>query len=160
MRSTLRLLVLAAAMLLCAASAVQQQPAQQPAAGGGGQTMGGGGSDPTGCTDACLHYLQCKGSQDQAVFGQCVSDCRQMGANPADLFAYAQTDCATAIQIVEGGGGGGMQGGQQGACTADCTGCVWDGTSCYYHATAVGAGSVSYCDACCCAPGGPAQRWD
>jgi hypothetical protein len=147
----IRSLVLLGAFALAAASVqqAQPQPSGPPAAGGG-------------CQDACAHYLQCRGVADGNLLASCTQECQQGNPDPNTLVQYTQLDCATAIQLVEGSGGpgGGQPGGAPaGGCNADCTGCVWDGSSCYQRAMAA-MGSVIECAACCCAPGGPAPRWD
>ena len=151
----MRALLLIAAVVLVAGSASQppQQQQGQPEAQ----------QDPTGCGAACYHYLNCKGIQDGNMHAQCVGESQARGVDPSQTYAFTQMDCATAIYTVESqmqqGGEGGQPQQQGGQCNADCHGCVWDGSTCYYHA-ASGAGVVSECDACCCAPGGPAKRWD
>lgn len=156
----MRLIVLVAAALLVAGSATQQQ--QQPQQGAPPEAQ----QDSSGCGTACAHYLNCKGIQDANLYGQCTAECQMQMANgqitPQQAAMYAQLDCVTAISVIEeqqGGGQGGQPQEQGGTCNADCHGCVWDGSTCYYHA-ASGAGVVSECAACCCAPGGPAKRWD
>jgi hypothetical protein len=132
-------------------------PPAEPANAGTAQQ----GGDPSGCGAGCDHYLGCKGITDQATWAQCNDECVAANMDPAVIADYTQTDCATAIQLVEGEGGM-QQGGEapaNGACTADCHGCVWDGTECYYNASAA-MGATQACEACCCAEGGPAPRWD
>ncbi len=140
-----------------AACVVQQQPQPQPAGGTGGTD-----TYASDCGAACEHYLACKGIDDQAQWSQCTNECQSSTElDPAVVAEYPQYDCATAIQLVEGGGGGEVEGGTEGSgtCNADCTSCVWDGSSCYSNSMAA-MGTVIECEACCCAPGGPAPRWD
>ena len=107
MRNALRVLLVAAATVLSLASATQPQYQNPPPAGTQpGTTMSGGPGGPAGpagtCESACGHYYQCKGSSDQVAFQDCVARCMQQRPDPAGLGQYAQTDCATAISLMEG----------------------------------------------------------
>ena len=160
-----RLLVMGAAVALGAASAVQQQQQQQGQPPGGAAQPGAPGGGESACAPACDHYFMCAGlAADEQQRSECIYSCEQQQFDPQQLAVYPTLDCATALEVVHGNGGGfggGGAGGEApaGACNADCHGCVWDGSTCYYHA-ASGAGIVSECAACCCAEGGPAKRWD
>lgn len=105
------------------------------------------------CNEACAHYLACKGVADPGVQADCVSRCVHAKYSPQILASFVQTDCASAIAIVEGqqkaGGGGG------GATGKECQGCVWDGSSCIWMSSSNwGSGPYSgawtSCNAYCC----------
>jgi len=158
----MRILSIVGALVVILGSAACVPPPQQgdPSTAGSSQAS----DDPSGCGAGCQHYLGCKGINDEQQWVACHDDCVAQNMDPALIAEFTQTDCATAIQMVEGGGmeGGEGQGEQQGgtgACTADCTGCVWDGSMCYHHAMSM-MGSTQECESCCCAEGGSAQRWD
>src|SRR5688572_1902956 len=142
MRTLLRLLVLTGALAASTGSAIKQQQPQPAPEPQGGAT----------CETACWHYLECKGlAGNPAAEHQCATECNARGVTQAELDQYVMLDCPTAIQVVEGGGETGAPATGDpgaGACNADCHGCVWDGSTCYYHA-ASGAGVVTECSACC-----------
>jgi len=71
---------------------------------------------------------------------------------PQALSGYEQTDCATAIRVVEGGGNTNPSNASSGS---DCAGCVWDGSSCIWLSSSdwgAGAYSGGYtsCSSSCC----------
>lgn len=105
------------------------------------------------CEASCAHYLQCKGLPgDAEETAECVGECRNMKLTPQALAGYEKTDCATAIQVVEGNAKGGAP--QQRP--SECNGCVWDGSSCIWLSSSNwGAGPYSgawsSCNAACCA---------
>lgn len=107
---------------------------------------------PGTCEASCVHYLQCKGIfGDAQEMQECVGECRNMKLMAQALAGYEQTDCATAIRVVEGSGNSGNSG-----ASADCKGCVWDGGSCIWLSSSDwGAGPYSgaytSCNAGCCA---------
>jgi hypothetical protein len=146
-------------MLLCAlalaagSAAPDQQQGQQQQ----------GGQDPSGCDVFCNHYLGCKGIQDPNTWQTCYGECRQANADPNMLYQYAQTDCATAISMIDGNGGqqGQPQGqpqGQQGGPrpgSKECEGCVRDGDSCIWASqgnwgAGPYSGAVTDCARSCC----------
>ncbi len=140
-------------VMVVGACVVQQQAQPEQASSDG--------SDPTGCGAACAHYLECKGIDDEQQWTMCTNECQSSTElDPAVVAQYPSLDCATAIELVESNQGGAAESGNQGgACNADCTSCVWDGSSCYSNSMAA-MGTVIECEACCCAEGGPAPRWD
>jgi hypothetical protein len=104
--------------------------------------------------------LQCFGQDTASSRASCNNECAQRQATTEQLAQVQGATCEQIAQYFQGqqqqgpynfGAAGGA--GAGGGCTADCTGCVWDGSSCYH-------GTGLACDACCCAPGGPAPRWD
>ncbi|GEM_PF-5735332 len=108
---------------------------------------------PGTCEASCVHYLQCKAIYADAEEMQtCVGDCRGMRLTPQALSGYEQTDCATAIRVVEGGGNTNPSNASSGS---DCAGCVWDGSSCIWLSSSdwgAGAYSGGYtsCSSSCC----------
>ena len=145
------MLLLVTAVVLSLASAPQPQ-AQPVAATPYGQ-------DPSGCDLACNHYLECKGIHDDGLYSQCIGGCQQQGVTHEMSVQYAQTDCQTAVQMVEsqggmGGGGGGGGGGPRPG-DKECQGCKkWDDLCQYVVETATGSGPysgmVTDCPATCC----------
>jgi hypothetical protein len=140
MRNVGRVSILVCALALSVGSAApdQGQPQQQQ-----GGYAGGGGQDPSGCDVFCNHYLGCKGIQDPNTWQACHGECLKANADPNLLYQYAQTDCATAVSMIDGNGQqGGMQqqpqGGQQQQGggprpgSKECDGCVRDGDSCVW----------------------------
>lgn len=106
---------------------------------------------PTPCEASCGHYLECRGLDDEQL-APCVSRCERLHYSARDHANYQRTDCATAIQIVEGGGNSG--GGSQPR-SSDCNGCVWDGSACIWLSQSNwGAGPYSgaalSCASSCC----------
>ena len=120
---------------------------------------------PPTCAGACEKTLKCMGAFNAAEQAACIADCSKHTANPQKLAQLNAMDCVTLLSTLKGGGGGGASGGGAApkpatACNADCYGCVWDGSQCYYlNGSMIGAGTVT-CAACCCAKGGPAKRWE
>lgn len=120
------------------------------------QSTGPGAVQPqaaSGCDGACTHYLQCKGVMDVYAQQNCVNECYARQYDEQTLAQFQQTDCASAIQFVDGGDGGGGQGGA--AQSADCQGCVRDGDSCIWLSQSNwGAGpysgAASSCSPSCC----------
>jgi hypothetical protein len=117
------------------------------------------------CERGCKKLLGCANAGDDQL-DPCISAC-MAGTPPAkdDVAKLEDMSCAEIAASAGGPSGGGMSGtaapaaptGPAGnGCTADCRGCVGDGTSCY--AAAGGANGIP-CEACCCAPGGPAPTW-
>ncbi len=104
--------------------------------------------------------LQCFGQDDQSSRESCNAECARRGATTDQLAQVQGATCEQIAQYFQGqqqgqvdwGAASGGTGGTGGACP-DCAGCVWDGSSCYH-------GTGLACDSCCCAPGGPAPRWD
>lgn len=125
-----------------------------PSCGDGSGSQGGGGAGTSGtagttsgtCQGACAHYLGCKGVSDAASVQTCTTSCDAQGYAATDLADFERTDCATAIQFVEGTSGGGATGG------TNCSGCVWDGSACTWFSASGAAlsGLVQPCDAACC----------
>jgi hypothetical protein len=112
-----------------------------------GSQSGGGG----GCADACTKILGCVGVTSGEDQTDCVTRCEQ--GDGARVAQIARLGCDEIIAELGAQLGGGQQAAEQpagGGCTADCTGCVGDGTSCY--AAAGGAHGIP-CDACCCSSG-------
>ncbi len=152
MRELAAIGILVTAAVLSLASAQQQQN-QPPMAYG---------QDPTGCDLACSHYLECKGIHDDNLYSQCIGGCQQQGVDRQQSMQYAQTDCATAVQMVDnqggmgaGGGGGQPAGGGPRPGDKECQGCKkWDNLCQYIVETAVGSGPysgmVTDCPATCC----------
>ncbi|GAC1540726.1 MAG: hypothetical protein NVS3B10_05370 [Polyangiales bacterium] len=157
-----------AVVLLAAASACRHHKGPKGAKGhdDDGAAQGPGGESgstqnaPGGagsCETSCQHYLQCKNNFDPSVQGQCVAKCGQMHLTRASLLVFEATDCAAAISAVEGastGHNGATGAGSSGS--ADCKGCVWDGSSCIWLSSGNwGAGPYSGaaadCEARCCA---------
>lgn len=114
------------------------------------------------CERGCTKLLGCiPNAADQQ--DTCVSTCIA-GARPMSQ-AQIETLEATSCEDLARGGMPGLAGPGPGApapapaarrCAADCTGCVGDDSSCYM---AAGGANGIPCDACCCAPGGPAPTW-
>jgi hypothetical protein len=112
----------------------------------------GGGS----CDAACGHYLQCKDMDNTQNRATCTKNCEGMNLSQADLASYMQTECATAITMVEGNGqqGGGSSSG--GSKSSACDGCVRDGNECVWISQGnwgsqnAYSGAVSTCDSSCC----------
>jgi hypothetical protein len=107
---------------------------------------------PSGTCDAsCAHYLQCKGLPgDAEETRECVAECHNMKLTQQALAGYEQTDCATAIQVVEGAATN-----RSPQKSTECNGCVWDGSSCIWLSSSNwGAGpysgAYSSCNASCC----------
>jgi hypothetical protein len=72
-----------------------------------------------------------------------------MGKSSSELAQYEQTDCATAVQLIEGQPSGGTQKSDQ------CKGCVSDGSSCVWASQSDWgqgpySGAVMDCDPSCC----------
>lgn len=118
------------------------------------------------CERGCKKLLGCAHAPDTEQ-DSCVQACT--AATPPDQASVEKLEATSCDEIMAGAGGALGQGAAPGAagpaapaapanpgCTADCRGCVGDGTSCY--AAAGGANGIP-CDACCCAPGGPAPTW-
>lgn len=116
-------------------------------------------SESNGCNASCAHYLQCKNLTDRGSYDACVMQCARMHYSETNLASYAQTDCATAITIVEGSPQQQQQ--QQRAPqqkSSECNGCVWDGSSCVWVSqsnwgtgpNSPYSGAVSSCNAYCC----------
>jgi hypothetical protein len=107
------------------------------------------------CDASCEHYLQCRANGGNAdAQQQCVAACAKMRLSSQQLSGFEQTDCASAIAIVEGQGGT-QSGGAKKSSSSACTGCVWDGSSCIWMSQSnwgAGAysGAYSSCDAACC----------
>ena len=152
--------VLLTATVLSLASAQPQQQQQQPA-----MAPAPYGQDPTGCDVACNHYMQCKGIHDDNLYGQCIGGCQPTNPDRQQMYQYAQTDCQTAVQMVDsqgGMGGGGQQVGAGGGAGGgprpgdkECQGCKkWDDLCQYVVETAVGSGPysgmVTDCAPTCC----------
>jgi hypothetical protein len=59
---------------------------------------------PTGtCAGACAHYVDCKGTpEDDAMYGACVDECREIYDDPQTLAAYEQLACEDAVAFIEG----------------------------------------------------------
>ena len=159
MLDTTRLVPALGALFAAVALSCAVQPAPTSGGNAGAGNAGGGGD----CNAACQHYLGCKGINTADAYDQCLYDCAQENPSAEEVNAFVQLDCYTAIQAIEEGGDEGWEEDTgvdtQGACN-DCQGCMWDGETCYSGHAAAGAGTTIECDACCCAEGGPAQRWD
>lgn len=144
------------AMTCVPASQPQQQTYANapPPPNGGAPTYPGGGAS---CDSVCAHILQCFGTDNANSRMTCNQDCFQRQATTEQLAQVQGATCEQIAQYFQGQQNGqvdfGAAGNNGGGCTADCTGCVWDGSSCYH-------GTGLACDSCCCAPGGPAPRWD
>jgi hypothetical protein len=155
MRNIIGVGILAVAVALSVASAAPDQQQQQ-----GGYQQGAYG-DPTGCGPACAHYYQCKGMPDPNLIAQCQGSCQQQNPDPGLLAQYTQTDCYTAVSMVEqqgGMGGGGYQGGQQagpGPGSKECEGCKRWGEQCAWASesnwgSGPYSGAVQDCPQSCC----------
>ena len=124
---------------------------------------------PATCAGTCEKTLRCMNAWSDTEQAACVAECSQHATNSAKLAELNAKDCNSLLSTLKGGGAANnnakpstSSGGAapQQACKADCYGCVWDGTSCYYlNGSMIGSGTV-YCAACCCAKGGPAKRWE
>jgi len=92
---------------------------------------------------------------DERTMNACIQQCVKMRYSAADLASYQQTDCATAISIVEGTG---TQQQSSGSKSSECQGCVWDGSSCVWISQGNWgsgpnnpySGAVSSCNSYCC----------
>jgi hypothetical protein len=114
---------------------------------------------PSGlCARGCTKLLGClPGAESQQ--DACVQACLAGHVEQAQVEKLESTSCDDIGQA-----GGMLPTGPaptaatpaNNGCTADCRGCVSDGTSCY--AAAGGANGIP-CEPCCCAPGGPAPTW-
>jgi hypothetical protein len=147
----MRMMVFVAASIAFALSCVMPS---QPYSQGQGGTYPQQGTYPqeqaATCDGACSHYLQCKGVNDPNVFQMCVGECQRLQVTPDQLAQYQQTDCTSAIQIVEG-----SQNRQQPQAGTDCQGCVRDGNSCVWISQSNWgrgpySGAVSSCASSCC----------
>jgi hypothetical protein len=99
------------------------------------------------CENSCAHYFECKAVYDAASYQSCLSSCSGSGYTSDYLAEYEGTDCATAIQLVEGSASstGSGSGG------ADCNGCTWDGSSCVYLSQYTLVSTAGFaCDQTCC----------
>lgn len=134
----------------------QQGYANAPPPGGAAPAYPGGGAT---CDSACAHLLGCFEQDDAASRTNCNAECVQRQTTPDQLAQIQGATCEQLAQYFGAGQQGQVDFGAAagaasgGGCSADCTGCVWDGSSCYH-------GTGLACDSCCCAPGGPAARWD
>jgi len=124
------------------------------------------------CERGCKKILGCVAAND-GDRETCIQQCTQ-GTAPPPLDKIEKLEAMSCDEITSGGasalfgGGAAPPAGAAPAnapagnppagngCTADCRGCVSDGSSCY--AAAGGANGIP-CEPCCCAPGGPAPTW-
>lgn len=152
----MRILVGCLVVMVLGWACVPPNPAQQPGPydPNAPQAPQGppGASSGASCEGACAHYLQCKGVSDAATFQGCVGQCAQLQVTYEQLAQYQQTDCASAIQIVEGAANQGTRSNTSGT---DCKGCVKDGDSCVWMSQSnwgAGAysGAVISCASSCC----------
>lgn len=106
------------------------------------------------CEATCSHYLTCKGTSTAANQTQCVTNCKGMNLSAADLAAFEQSDCATAIATVEGTASN--NGGTTNTSSNECDGCVADGSYCIWASKGdwgkqgAVSGAVIECEARCC----------
>lgn len=130
------------------------EPAAQPAFDPAAQPAAVEAQPQAGtCEAACRHYLECKGIADPVASQSCLAKCAQAGYAPQVLASYVQTDCASAITIVEGAPAAGGSTGGSGS--KDCQGCVWDGSSCIWMSSGNWgsgpySGASTACDPSCC----------
>jgi hypothetical protein len=130
----------------------------------GADTNGESATGTSGtCEAACDHYLECKGAamntaQNKAT---CTTNCKGLGLKSSDLASFVQSDCATAIQMVDGNAGqqqgssssGGSSSG--GGRPSECNGCVKDGDSCIWLSQSnwgqgAYSGAAASCESYCC----------
>jgi len=153
-RCVLVIVVAAAACYVQPAQNQQAYPQSQPYAQDPQQGNNGYAPTQAGtCDGVCRHYLGCKQIGDPAAYQQCSIECSQYGASQPQMASYEQTDCASAISIIEGQAQGPAAGSQ--ANSSQCNGCVSDGTNCTWLSQSNwGAGTYSGaamdCDPSCC----------
>lgn len=107
-----------------------------------------------GCRQACTKVLGCFGVEDSSQLSDCVAGCE--GGGGQNVRAALEMSCDEITAQMEQGAASQPSAPAAGGCTADCTGCVGDGNSCW--AAAGGTHGIP-CDDCCCAAGGPAPVW-
>lgn len=117
----------------------------------------GAGSGGT-CEAACGHYLECKGASMNTAQNRatCTTNCKGLGLKSSDLASFEQSDCATAIQMVEGNGQQQQaNGSNSGGRPSECNGCVKDGDSCIWLSQSNWgqgpySGAAATCESYCC----------
>jgi hypothetical protein len=109
------------------------------------------------CEAACGHYLECRNAATADNQSACVTKCNAMGKTESELAQYEQTDCATAIQLIEGSSntGSATPSGDTQPKSDQCKGCVSDGSSCIWASQSDWgqgpySGAVMDCDPSCC----------
>ena len=127
-------------------------PGKPPAASA--TTPAGDDSAAGMCTRMCKKALGCAGVGDDQI-APCVESCTPSAPDPAKVQLVEAASCAEVMAILNGPNTAAPRAAPA-RCTADCSGCTGDGTSCYK--VAGGANGIP-CDDCCCAPGGPAPVW-
>jgi hypothetical protein len=142
--------------LITGAVACSKDPRPNPAAAPAPSAAAVATDDsPRGlCARVCTKTLACVGAAPDQL-EPCITSCAASGPIKDKVEALVASDCDAIIANLRGQGGAATPPSGNG-CTADCRGCVGDGTSCF--AAAGGTNGIP-CDACCCAPGGPAPTW-
>jgi hypothetical protein len=111
------------------------------------------------CEAACGHYLECKGAAMNTAQNRttCTTNCKGLGLKSSDLASFEQSDCATAIQLVEGNGQQqqGTSSSSGGSKGSECNGCVKDGDSCIWLSqsnwgSGPYSGAAATCESHCC----------